>query len=249
MEWVKLSVLDFGDMAKAINSLSVFFPAYNEEAHIKNTVLAAKKVLEKIADRWEITVVDDGSKDGTGKAADGLAKEDFRIKVIHHSQNRGYGAAFKSGFYSAKYPWIAFTDSDGQFDFSEISKFISKKEDTKADLVIGFYKDRKVSLGKKITSKMWEYLVFTLFGLKVRDIDCGFKLVSKKVIDTVSRLESERGAFISSEFLIKAKKAGFKIEEVGVTHHPRRKGAGTGRKLNVIINSFIDLMKLWEKLH
>ena len=235
-------------MSRLINEISVFFPAYNEEAHIRNTVLAAKKVLEKIADNWEITVVDDGSKDATGNVSDKLAEEDFRIKVIHHRQNKGYGAAFKSGFYSARSPWIAFTDSDGQFDFSEIINFIKKQNDTKADLVIGFYKDRKVSLGKKITSKMWEYLVFVLFGLKVKDIDCGFKLVSKKVIDKISRLESERGAFISSEFLIKTKKAGFKIEEVAVTHHPRKKGAGTGRKLNVIVNSFVDLMKLWKKL-
>ena len=195
-------------MSRLINEISVFFPAYNEEAHIRNTVLAAKKVLEKIADNWEITVVDDGSYDATGNVSDKLAEEDFRISVIHHRQNKGYGSAFKSGFYSARYPWIAFTDSDGQFDLSEITKFISKQKDSKSDLVIGFYKDRKVSLGKKITSKMWEYLVFVLFGLKVKDIDCGFKLVSKKVIDKISLLESERGAFISSEFLIKAKKAG-----------------------------------------
>lgn len=248
MERIKLSVLDFGSMAKAIKNISVFFPAYNEAAHIKDTVLAAKRTLEKFADRWEITIVDDGSKDATGKISDELAEKDLRIQVIHHKQNRGYGAAFKSGFYSASYPWIVFTDSDGQFDFSEINKFISKQKETKADLVIGFYKDRKVSLGKKITSKMWEYLVFLLFGLKVRDIDCGFKFVSKNVVDTIPRLESERGAFISSEFLIKAKKAGFNIEEVAVTHHPRTKGAGTGRDLNVIVNSFVDLMKLWKKL-
>ena len=87
-----------------------------------------------------------------------------------------------------------------------------------------------------------------LFGLTVRDIDCGFKLISKKVLDKISKLESERGAFISSELLIKAKKAGFKIEEIPVTHYPRTKGEGTGRNIDVIIKSFTDLFRLWRKL-
>ena len=95
---------------------------------------------------------------------------------------------------------------------------------------------------------MWELAVAILFGLRVRDIDCGFKLVSKKVIDEIPNLESERGAFISSEFLIKAKRKGFKIVEIPVTHYPRPAGKGTGRNINVIIKSFIDLFRLWRKL-
>jgi hypothetical protein len=85
--------------------------------------------------------------------------------------------------------------------------------------------------------------------LKVHDIDCGFKLISRAVVEKIPHLESERGAFISSEFLIKARKAGFKIAEVPVTHYPRTTGVGTGRNLNVIIKSFIDLLRLWKKLH
>jgi hypothetical protein len=108
---------------------------------------------------------------------------------------------------------------------------------------------RQVSKFKIITSKIWELSVFILFGLRVRDVDCGFKLISKKVIDKIPRLESERGAFISSELLIKAKNLGFVIVEVPVTHYPRLKGVGTGRNLNVIIKSFVDLFKLWKKLH
>lgn len=231
-----------------IKSLSVFFPTYNEEGNIRNTVLSSKKVLEEVATNWEIFIVNDGSTDKTGSIAKELAKSDRRIHAITHKVNRGYGGAFKTGFYSAKYDFIAFTDADGQFDFSEINNFIAKQKETKADLVIGYYKDRKVSISKKITSKMWEYLVFLLFGLKARDIDCGFKLVAKRVIDTLPNLESERGAFISSEFLIKAKKKGFKIVEIPVTHKPRLKGEGTGRNLNVIIQSFTDLFKLYRNL-
>ena len=163
-------------------------------------------------------------------------------------KNRGYGGALKTGFESARYKWVAFTDSDGQFDFAEITNFIEKQKETGADLVIGYYKKRQVSKFKIITSKMWEIAVMTLFGLNVRDIDCGFKFISKKVIDKIPQLESERGAFISSEFLIKAKKSGFKIVEIPVTHLPRLAGKGTGRNINVIIKSFVDLFKLWKKL-
>jgi glycosyltransferase involved in cell wall biosynthesis len=230
-----------------IPSLSVFFPAYNEENTLKRVVDSARSKLPSIADNWEILIVNDGSTDSTGKIAESEAEVDTRIRVISHSSNEGYGASLKSGFYSAKYPWIAFCDSDGQFDFAEIDNFISCQRETNADLVIGFYKVRRVSLFKRLTSRMWEFVVFILFGLRVRDIDCGFKLVSKKVIDTISRLESERGAFISSEFLIKARKAGFKIVEIPVTHYPATR-VGTGRKLNVIIKSFVDLAKLWKKL-
>jgi len=235
-------------MAKIIEELSVFFPTYNEEGSIRTTVENARKVLEAIADRWEIIIVNDGSSDRTGEIAQKLSEKDKRIRVINHAPNRGYGAALKSGFYNSKYSWISFTDSDGQFDFSEITNFIRKQRETEADLVIGYYKKRKVSFFKIVTSRLWEFVVFILFGLKVRDIDCGFKFISKEVVNKIPRLESERGAFISSEFLIKARKSGFKIVEIPVTHYPRTKGAGTGRKLNVIIKSFIDLFKLWGKL-
>lgn len=231
-----------------IQSLSVFFPSYNEEKRIKETVTKAKKVLGKIAGTWEILIINDGSKDKTGEIATELSKKDRRIKVITHNPNRGYGAAFKSGLYSAKYSWIAFTDADGQFDFSEITNFIEKQKETNADLVIGYYKKRQVSKTKIITSKMWELVVFLFFGLHVKDIDCGFKLIGKHVVDAVPKLESERGAFISSEFLINAKKKGFSIVEIPVTHYPRTAGVGTGRNLDVIIKSFVDLFKLWKKL-
>ena len=178
-----------------------------------------------------------------------MQKDDLKIRLVDHDKNRVYGASFKSGLYNSKYNWIAFIDSDGQFDFVEITKFIQKQKETNADLVIGYYKKRRVSKFKIITSKIWELSVFVFFGLKVHDIDCGFKLISKEVVDKIPRLESERGAFISSEFLIKAKRAGFKIEEVPVTHYPRLKGVGTGRNLNVIIESFVDLLKLWKKLY
>lgn len=235
-------------MAKPITELSVFLPIYNEEANIKKTFKNVKDNLVKNVSQWEIILVDDGSKDKTPKICDDLAKGDKRVRVIHHNPNQGYGGSFKTGMYAAKYQWISFIDSDGQFDFSEISKFIKTQQKTGADLVIGYYLGRKVSFLRKLNSRIWQTIVFILFGLNVRDIDCGFKLISKKVIDTIPKLESTRGAFISSEFLIKAQKAGFKIVEIGASHYPRKQGEATGAKLEVIIQSFVDLFNLWKKI-
>lgn len=231
-----------------LKELSVFFPAYNEEANIAMTVEKALKVLPNVASKWEVIIVDDGSKDKTPQISDKLAKANKNVRVVHHNPNRGYGGSFKTGFLESKYSWITFTDSDGQFDLAEITNFIDTQRKTKADIVIGYYKKRQVPKSKILTSKMWEYLVFLFFGLKVRDIDCGFKFVSKKVVNSVFPLESERGAFVSSEFLIKAKKKGFKIVEIPVTHYPRVAGKGSGRDLAVIFKSFEDLFKLWLKL-
>ncbi len=232
-----------------INELSVFFPCYNEEANIKDTALKAIDILQKITPKWEIVLVNDGSKDNTAKVLKDIQKlHPKNIKIITHNPNRGYGAAFKSGIYNSQYQWIAFTDSDGQFDFSEITNFIKTQQQSKADLVIGYYKHRQVSPFVVFTSKVWELIVFILFGLKVHDIDCGFKLFSKKVVDTIPKLQAERGAFISSEFLLNAKHNGFKIVEIPVNHYPRTQGNPTGRKLNVIIKSFTDLFTLWYQM-
>jgi len=236
---------------KLVKEISIFFPCYNEEKNVSNTVNKAIPVLNKISEKWEIILINDGSKDNTAKVLEQIKKEYPKndIKIITHNPNRGYGGALKSGLYNAKYQWITFTDSDGQFDFSEITKFIDKQIETKSDIVIGYYLSRQVSKATILTSKIWEVIVFILFGLKVTDIDCGFKLLNKKVVEKIPKLEAERGAFISSEFLIKAKKAGFKITELGVHHYPRVEGKATGRNIKVILKSFSDLFRLWYKIN
>ena len=230
-----------------ISEISVFFPAYNEEKNIEKTVKDSLAVLEKVASKYEILIIDDGSKDKTGEVADKLARANKFIKVVHHNPNQGYGAALKSGFSNAKYEWVTTIDADGQFDFSEIEKLYEKTD--KADVVIGYRLNRKDSLMRKVNGWLWTFLNNLLFGINVKDVDCAFKLLSQKVIKKISPLVSTRGGMISPEILAKAKKYGFKIDQVPVHHYPRHEGKQTGANFKVILKSFIDLFNLWRKLN
>lgn len=232
-----------------IKELSVTFPCYNEESNIENTINTAIPIIKKTAKNWEVIIVNDGSTDRSLEKIKKLQKKwGKNIVLINHPKNRGYGAAFKSCFYNASYQLIAFTDADGQFDFSEVKYLIKNHQSTKADLVIGYYLKRQVPFTRKVGTFIWQTAVYILYGLKVRDIDCGFKLITKKVIDTIPKLESERGPFITSEFLIKAQKMDFKISEVGVHHFERQGGKATGSNLNVVISGLKDLINLKKKL-
>lgn len=231
-----------------VDELSVFFPAYNEEKNIKSTVEKAAEILPQVARSWEILVVNDGSTDRTGEIIGGLIRKDPRLRMITHNPNRGYGAALATGFYKTSYKLVAFTDSDGQFDFSEISKFLEKQQETGADLVIGYYLKRQVPFYRLLGTRAWQLMVFSLFDLNVRDIDCAFKLIKREVLEKIPPLESGRGPFISSELLIKAKKMGFKIIEVGVHHYPRTEGQSTGASMKVVLSGLSDLIRLNRKL-
>lgn len=227
-----------------IDTLSVFFPAFNEEKNIKSTVLKAKDVLEKLAGKWEIIVVNDGSKDRTGEIAEELAKKDKRIRVINQA-NSGYGGALKTGFRNAKYAWVAFADSDGQFDFSELSKFLEHKDE--ADLVLGYRIKRADSFPRKVFTFGWLTLARILLGLDVKDYSCGFKLIKKEVFVSSQPLVGKEKV-TQIEMLVKAKRRGYKFAEVGVHHYPREFGKQTGANLRVVIRSVLDLLKLWRKL-
>lgn len=233
---------------KIIKEISVFFPAYNEEKNIIDTVLNAKKVLDKIANKYEIIIINDGSTDKTLENSNKLAKKYHNIKVINHEKNKGYGAALISGFYACKYPWIAYTDSDKQHDFSEITHFIELQKKTNADIVMGYYKERKVPAYRKIYSLLWQTLIKFIFNVSAKDIGCAFKLIRKDVIENIPKFECEKGNLICTEFLYKSNKSGFKMIEIPITHYPRIHGKTRATNLKGIINSFISLIKLGKKI-
>lgn len=229
-----------------VKNLSVFFPVFNEEGNIEATVRKAVSVLENLGSEYEIIVVNDGSLDKTAQIVEKLIKANKKIRLINHPKNLGYGEALKSGFYNAKYDTIVYTDGDGQFDFGELDKFLEKIEDY--DLVIGYRIKRQDPLFRILFKKGWTLSLLLSFGLTLKDVDCGFKMIRREVLEKIPHLESQRGAMINAELAISTKKYGFKVGQVGVNHYPRLTGVPTGANLRVIFRSYIDLLKLWWKL-
>ncbi len=234
-------------MRMGVKQLSVFFPAYNEEGNIARTTEKAVEVLEKLdLDNYEVIIINDGSKDRTSEIGHKLAESNKHVRVVDQ-ENGGYGMALRGGFKAAKYEWIVYTDGDGQFDFSEITKFLEKAKSN--DYIIGYRIKRNDPFYRLIFAKIWALSVFFLFWIWVRDIDGGFKMINKRVLDKIPPLKSTRGAMINAELLIKTKKFGFKIAQVGVNHFPRLAGKPTGANIKVIIQSYLELFKLWLKFH
>ncbi len=231
---------------KQVPSLSIFFPFWNEEKNIEKVVLSSLPVAKKIAKEWEILIIDDGSSDSTLEIARSLAKKDKHIRVISHKKNRGYGAALKSGFRESRYDYIVFTDGDGQFDFSEVSKFI-EKIDT-ADIIIGNRLKRLDHPFRHLLMNLLKIWDFVFFGFYFKDIDCGFKMFTKQAVKKIMPLSSE-GAMITTEILAKAIRAKLRIVQVDVHHFPRRAGDQSGGNVRVIIRAIRESFILWKNLH
>lgn len=225
-------------------SLSIFFPFYNEEANIERVVQEAVAAAPKFAELFEVIMVNDGSKDRTGELADKLEREIPQCRAAHNRPNQGYGGAVKRGFREARMEYIFFTDGDGQFDINEIERLVTLLE--QCDIAVGFRIKRADPFMRKLNAFCWGTLVRFLFGIRVRDIDCAFKLIPKSFMDSIE-LWSD-GALISTELLAKATNKGLRIREVGVNHYPRKAGEQTGAKLAVILKAFRELFKLRKRI-
>jgi glycosyltransferase involved in cell wall biosynthesis len=225
-------------------SVSVFFPCYNEQGNVARTVENALRVLEKLNADFEIIVVDDGSSDGTGRIADEIAGRDKRVKVVHHEHNLGYGAALRSGFASATKELVFYTDGDGQFDMNEMPSLLPLMEQW--DIVSCYRLNRRDPFIRKVNAWAWTKLVCLLFGLKIRDVDCAFKLYKREIFDRIKL--SSTGALIDAEILARAAGKGYRITQKGVHHYPRTAGAQTGAKLRVVLRAFKELFKLHHQI-
>jgi glycosyltransferase involved in cell wall biosynthesis len=225
-------------------SISAFFPAYNEEKNVAAMVERLRAVLPRVADDYEIIIVNDGSADRTGAIADELAAADPHVRAVHHPANRGYGGALKSGFAASRKDYVFFTDGDGQFDVTEIERLLPHVP--AYDVVVGYRMERAEGGLRKANAAAWNFLVRRLFGIPVRDVDCAFKLFQRRVFDVV-QVEAE-GAMISTELLARAVRAGFRVHEVGVHHLPRKHGTPTGANPLVILRAFYELFKLYRRI-
>lgn len=229
---------------RKLSSLSIFFPFYNEEANIERVASDAMRFAPQVAEQFEIILVNDGSRDRTGEIADALATVHPEIRAAHNSPNRGYGGAVRRGFEESRMDWIFFTDGDGQFDLSELPKLIGLLD--RCDMPVGYRIDRADPFMRKLNAFCWGTLVRSLFGIRVRDIDCAFKLIPRSLLESIT-LESD-GALISTELLAKATYAGLRIGEVGVHHFPRTAGEQTGANLRVIAKAFKELLRLHSRI-
>jgi glycosyltransferase involved in cell wall biosynthesis len=225
-------------------SISVFFPCYNEQGNVNRTVENALAVLEKIGADYEVIIVNDGSRDATGSIADGIVSENPRVKVVHHPTNLGYGSALQSGFKASTKELVFFTDGDGQFDMNEMPPLLPLMD--QYDIVTCYRINRQDPLIRKINAWCWTQLVCLLFNMKIRDIDCAFKLFKRGSVDTAKLVST--GALIDAEILARATRKGCKITQVGVHHYPRTAGAQTGAKLSVIFRAFRELFKLSRQI-
>jgi glycosyltransferase involved in cell wall biosynthesis len=224
--------------------LSVFFPCYNEEKNIPRLLENALSVIPSLVENYQIIIVNDGSKDNSKEVAESLAKKYQHVEVINHPVNKGYGAALRSGFLGAKKSWVFYTDGDNQFDINELAKLIPMAE--RYDIISGYRIDRKDPFVRKLNAGLFNFGLFILFGLRIKDVDCAFKLYRRDLFDKIEIVSD--GALVDAEVLIKARKLGYRVGQIGVHHYPRTTGTQTGANLRVILRAFKEIIKLRVRL-
>jgi len=223
-------------------SISLVMPAHNEAENIEPTVTEAVPALAAVSDDYEIIVVDDGSKDDTAGVTRRLMKTEPHLRLVQHPVNKGFGAAVLTGFTSATKDWILYTDADRQFVLAELTIFMPFT--ARADLIAGYRAPRRDPFLRVLYGKGWSMLCTLFFGYTVRDVDCGFKLLRRTIIDRLADKIDSRGATFSIEWLVRAKRAGYRFVELPVTHRPRVAGSQSGARLKVIVRAFRELFRL-----
>ncbi|NLH42105.1 MAG: glycosyltransferase family 2 protein [Planctomycetes bacterium] len=225
-------------------SISVFFPCYNEQDNVPKVADQAIAVLEGLRADYEVIIVNDGSSDKTAEVADRIAAANPRVRVVHHPQNRGYGAALQSGFRAATKELVFYTDGDAQFDLNELPPLLPLMKEF--DIVSCYRMDRKDTAIRRLNGWLWTKMNDVLFSLDVRDLDCAFKLFKRAIFDNIT-MES-RGALIATEILARAVRKGYTITQRGVHHYPRTAGRETGGNPRVILRAFKEVIKLRKRI-
>ncbi len=207
-------------------------------------VRAALEVVPAVADDYEIIIVDDGSEDRTGEIADRLAEEHSCIRAVHNRPNLGYGGALQRGFRAASKDYVFYTDGDGQFDICELHKLLPLL--ARYDIVSAYRAARCDSLMRRFNGWAWTVLVDVVFGFRLRDIDCAFKIFPRRLFDEIEMCS--RGALIDAEILARACNRGYRIGQVGVRHLPRTAGTQSGANFRVILRAFKELFQLYWRI-
>jgi len=225
--------------------LSVFFPAYNDSGTIASLVICARQTAASLTDDFEVIVVNDGSADATAGIVDELARTYREVRVVHHARNRGYGAALRSGFAAATRELVFYTDGDAQYDPSEMV-MLWRALRSDVDLVNGYKISRSDPRHRILIGRVYHHTVKLLFGLRVRDVDCDFRLMRRSIFDRVS-LETSSGV-ICLEMMKKIQDAGFTVAEVPVHHYHRVYGKSQFFNFRRLFKTAIDVAALWIAL-
>jgi len=224
--------------------LSIFFPAYNDWGTIASLVVLAAAVARELTDDWEVIVVNDGSPDHTSMILEELTRMVPRLRVVKHEVNRGYGAALKSGFAAARKEYVFYTDGDAQYDVRELKLLWQNRGD--ADLVNGFKISRSDPLHRLVIGRLYHRFVCLVFGLRIKDVDCDFRLLRRSIFDTIE-LQRDSGV-ICVEMMTKIEKAGFAIEQVPVHHYHRLHGKSQFFNFRRVFRVLWELGFLWWEL-
>lgn len=225
---------------KPLSSLSIFFPAYNDEHTVEPLTKACVQIAEELTDDYEILIVDDHSPDGTGAAADRMTLQYPQVRVIHHEKNLGVGQAMITGFTQCKKDYVFYTDGDAQYDVSELKKFMPFINNY--DVMIGYRLNRAEGFKRIFTSRCFHLLNFLLFGAYFKDIDCSFKLLSRRFLNRV-RFRT-KSALVDPEILIQARRLKYPVKEIGVHHYPRRFGKSQCLRIRLIFSMIADILRL-----
>jgi glycosyltransferase involved in cell wall biosynthesis len=232
------------EVVPRLPGLTVFLPSHNEEGNIQRVVSRFCAEAQVVADDYEVVIIDDGSRDRTGAIADGMSEADPHIKVIHHEVNRGYGGAVISGIRAATQPYVVLCDGDGQFDPAELQRLTAQLRDY--DVVVGRRVRRADHLMRRINGRAWTLLVRLLLGVRLTDIDCGFKLFRRQFLENLEL--RAHGAMITTELMVRLAARGARICEVDVSHLPRFAGEQSGNSLKVVLRAFKELFLLYRDL-
>ena len=228
-------------------SVTVVYPMFNEEAYVERAVAAARAVLERASMDFEIIVVDDASTDGTAAIAERLAREDPRVRLLRNPMNLKLGGALRAGYAAATKDLVFYTDADLPIDLEELPRAVRLLEYQQADVVAAYRHDR-TSEGwlRTVYTFTYNLMIRTLFGLKVRDVNFAFKLFRRSVLARFP-LKSQ-GSFIDAEFLLRAKKHGCPIIQIGLDYFPRTRGLSTLASFGVIATMLGEMAANWKDL-
>ncbi len=225
--------------------VSIFYPCYNDWGTMGSMVMLSIQTAERLGLDYDITLIDDGSGEHTLALLDEISRCFPQVTIVRHEKNRGYGGALRSGFAAATGDWIFYTDGDAQYDVRELERLVEKVSDD-VDVVQGYKITRHDPLHRIVIGRIYHHLVRMSFGLKLRDVDCDFRLIRRSVFDKVE-LKSDSGV-ICAEMMTKIQRAGFRVTEVPVHHYERQHGKSQFFNFPRIFRVACQLSGLWFRM-